>query len=134
MKDAGVTRSEFERYIESTAANNLEVKDCLKQLTKNSTEFNEYIIHNDHRHMETDRRLTSQAKGQNQIKKDVQEILRIMGERKGFWTTVENLSKFGKFVSITIFLGVLTASGAGIYNYVTKSETPAINPIKEGTK
>jgi hypothetical protein len=134
MSGGSVTRSEFERYIKSTAANNLEVKDCLKQLTKNSTEFNEYIIHNDHRHLDTDRRMTAQAKEQNQIKEDVAKILRMMSERKGFWKALDNLSKFGKFVVITILLGILTAAGAGIYNYVTKAETPAIKPIKEGAK
>jgi hypothetical protein len=107
--------------------NNRDVKLCLEKLT-------DHMINSDKRHEKTDIRVTSLAKTQEGMIKDISKMLKIMGERQGFWKALDNLSKFGKFVVITILLGILTAAGAGIYNYVTKAETPAIKPIKEGAK
>jgi len=57
------------------------------------------------------------------MKKDIAEILKIVNERKAFFNIVSNLGTLGKLVIVTIFIGVLTAAGTGIYGYMTKAPT-----------
>ena len=115
MSDEAITREEFKLFAKNTT-------DCLKQLTQNNTEIKDYMIHNDYRHKDTDKRLTKDEEERDSMKKDISKILRMMREKKGFWKAIENLGKFSKFVVTAILLTLIALSVTGIYNYVVKPD------------
>lgn len=127
MSNDVIRASEFERFAKSITENNKDVKRCLEKMTA-------HMINSDKRHEKTDIRITALAKAQMGFRSDVSKMLKIAEERRGFWLAVSSLGKVGKFVILATTLGILTAAGTGIYSSITKTETPAIKPIKEGSK
>jgi hypothetical protein len=114
MSGDEIRSGEFERFAKSITENNRDVKICLEKITT-------HLTNNDRRHEKADIRATASEKEQKSMKKDIAEILKIVNERKAFFNIVSNISTLGKLVIVTIFIGVLTAAGTGIYGYLTKA-------------
>lgn len=149
MSGESVSSGEFSRF----ATN---VERLLEKLADQQEIFNQHIITNDHRHEKANTRMTSQAEEYqrkikklnekhdelrmdyeltvSEIKNQLDVVIRMLNKRKPFWKFITKTGYFGKLVIGTILLGVLTAAGTGIYNFVTKTETPEIKHVKEGKK
>ncbi len=133
MSGGKVKETEFERLLRSIDANNTSTKECLETLTKSVVEIKEYIIHNDYRHTSTESDVKSNRlrheKEIRAIKVDIGTILGIMESRSSMWRAF----KKGKWIVSIIAMGILTAAGAGMYNYIIKP-LPVINHHKEKPK
>lgn len=116
MSGDEIRAGEFERFAKSITENNRDVKICLEKITT-------HLTNNDRRHEKADIRATASEKEQKSMKKDIAEILKIVNERKAFFNIVSNIGTLGKLVIVTIFIGVLTAAGAGLWGYIAKPET-----------
>ena len=115
MSGDEIRAGEFERFAKSITENNRDVKICLEKITT-------HLTNNDRRHEKADIRATASEKEQKSMKKDIAEILKIVNERKAFFNIVSNIGTLGKLVIVTIFIGVLTAAGAGLWGYIAKPE------------
>lgn len=100
MKGDPILRPEFDLYVKMTAEAMKSIAESNKESLTESRETNqilrEYIIHNNHKHDDTNKRITSLAKEQNKLK-----------------IAVEANSKVTSF-AITIKKGALIIAGGGL--------------------
>jgi len=127
MNGDAIRVGEFERFAKSITENNRDVKICLQKLT-------DHMINSDQRHVKADARAAAIEKTVEDMENDISKMLVIMDQRSSFFNTLSKLSKLKKLALKTIFLALVTLSVTGIYNYISKSETPEIRPIKTGAK
>ncbi len=92
-----------------------------KSTAESISEIKDYMIHNDYRHAATEAKVEV-------LKADFTIMLEIMESRRSMW---ESLKKV-KWGITLIAMGILTAAGTGIYNYIAKPK-PAIHQNKELT-
>ena len=127
MKDGVIRAGEFERFAKSITENNRDVKICLQKLT-------DHMINSDQRHIKADARAAAIEKTVEDMESDITKMLVIMDQRSSFFNTLSKLSRLKKIALKAVFLAIVTISVTGIYNYISKSETPEIRPIKTGAK
>lgn len=111
MKDVEL----FERLLVSIDASSTKTSESI-------AEIKEYMLHNDYRHAATEAEVRV-------LRTDVSTILEIMESRSAMWRAF----KKGKLMLTVVMMGILTAAGTGIYNYIIKPD-PAINQYKEKPK
>jgi len=114
MSGEGIEGLGLERLLKS-------IDDSNKSISESIAEIKDYMIHNDYRHAATEAKVEV-------LKADFTIMLEIMESRRSMW---ESLKKV-KWVVTLLAMGILTAAGTGIYNYIASQ--PAINQHKEVPK
>ena len=94
MSGEHVSRPEFDMFMKTTA-------DASKQTAEAITKLTEYTIHNDHKHIEVDRRLSNQGKTIYKLKEAVEAN-----------TRVTQIAKPIKWIALIIITGALMAYGS----------------------
>ncbi len=115
MSGEGIEGLGLERLLKS-------IDDSNKSISESISEIKDYMIHNDYRHAATEAKVEV-------LKADFTIMLEIMESRRSIW---ESLKKV-KWAVTLVAMGILTAAGTGVYNYIAKP-IPAINQHKEAIK
>lgn len=107
MKGEAIKRPEFDLYMKMNAESNRATSKAVTAIQKQGQEtldvLKEYTIHNNHKHDETNKRVTHQGQEINVLK----EVVAANEKITSFWNTIFKYSKYIVIGGLTVYGGIL---------------------------
>ena len=124
MNAKTVTHGEFNQFAESMKLLLAEMVKEQKAQGERQDKIHEYMIHNDYRHADTDKRLTAQALEAQKDRDSIAEILEIVSKQTPFFNFLRWGTKTGKAIILAFVIAVAASIGTSSYEAIANKAKP----------